>query len=583
MPLTRRRTFAFPLLGVMLLATACAGRMAVNAPRSFPASWRFTGRAKVAEGAHGMVTSGSAVASDVGREILKAGGNAIDAAVAVGFALQVTHAEAGNIGGGGFMIIRMREGATYALDYRETAPAAATRNMYLDDKGQPIPEKSVSGHLAAGVPGAVAGLLAAHKRFGKLSLEQVINPAIALARDGYVVDSSHSRSLASAQRRLKQYSPAAAAQYSINGVPPAPGMVLKQPDLARTLQAIRDEGRDGFYKGWVAKAIVDEMKRGGGIITAADLAGYEPRWRDPLKITYRGYTIYSMPPSSSGGATLGMILNIMEGFGPLPPFGSTALLHRESEAMRRAFTDRNRFLGDMDFEKATVAPRMAAMLSKDYAKQVRATIDLKHATPTPPFDPSIKDGPNTTHYSVVDDRGDAVSTTTTLNNSYGSAVLVTGAGFLLNDEMDDFAAAPGKPNMYGLVQGEINAIKPGKRMLSAMTPSIVLDPKGELKMVVGTPGGPTIITQVYHVISNVIDHHMTLADAVSAPRQHHQALPDEISLNTGGFAPSVIDSLKAMGHVVKNGGGGDVQAIIRVGRMWQGVSDPRSGGAPAGY
>ena len=568
----------FRLAAVILLALPVA-MLSAQARPTFASTWRYTDRAKVAEGEHGMVASGSAVASEVGRDILKAGGNAVDAAVAVGFALQVTHAEAGNIGGGGFMMIRMKDGKTYALDYRETAPAKASHDMYLDDKGQPT-DKSVSGHLAAGVPGSVAGMLAAHKRFGKLTLADVLAPAIRLAKDGYVVDSSHARSLSGAQRRLKQYSPAAAAQYSINGQLVTPGAVLKQPDLARTLEAIRDKGRDGFYKGWVAKAIVDEMQRGGGIITESDLAGYEPKWRDPLKISYRGYTIFSMPPSSSGGATLAMILNIMEGFGPLPPFGSTALLHRESEAMRRAFGDRNRFLGDPDFEKLPMLPNM---LSKQYGTTVRTGIDLKKATPTPPFDASIKDGPSTTHYSVVDAQGDAVSTTTTLNNSYGSAVLVTGAGFLLNDEMDDFAAAPGKPNMYGLVQGEINAIKPGKRMLSAMTPSIVLDQKGELKMVVGTPGGPTIITQVYHVISNVIDHGMSLADAVSAPRQHHQGLPDEIALNRDGFPTSLVDSLKAMGHTVKFSGGGDVQAIIRTATGWQGVSDPRGGGAPAGY
>ena len=573
MPVFRHRLAALVLLAVPATVLAAQTRPA------FAPTWRYTGRAKVAEGEHGMVASGSAVASEVGRDILKAGGNAVDAAVAVGFALQVTHAEAGNIGGGGFMMIRMRNGATYALDYRETAPAKASHDMYLDDQRQPT-DKSVSDHLAAGVPGSVAGMLAAHKRFGKLPLATVLAPAIRLARDGYVVDSSHARSLAGAQRRLKQYSPAAAAQYSDNGQPLAPGAVLKQPDLARTLGTIRDKGRDGFYRGWVAKAIVAEMQRGGGIITARDLAGYQPKWREPIRITYRGYTIFSMPPSSSGGATLAMILNIMEGFGPLPPFGSTALLHRESEAMRRAFGDRNRFLGDPDFEKLPMLPHM---LSKQYATLVRGGIDLTKATPTPPFDASIKDGPSTTHYSVVDAQGDAVSTTTTLNNSYGSAVLVTGAGFLLNDEMDDFAAAPGKPNMYGLVQGEINAIKPGKRMLSAMTPCIVLDPKGELKMVVGTPGGPTIITQVYHVISNVIDHGMTLADAVSAPHQHHQGLPDEIVLNRDGFLPALVDSLKAMGHAVKFSGGGDVQAILRIAKGWQGVSDPRGGGAPAGY
>ena len=574
MSIHRLRWFA-----LLLSLTHPVAALGAQARTVFAPTWRYADRAHVAEGEHGMVASGSAVASEVGRDILKAGGNAVDAAVAVGFALQVTHAEAGNIGGGGFMMIRMKDGKTYALDYRETAPGRASHDMYLDDKGQPT-DKSVSGHLAAGVPGAVAGLLAAHQRFGKLGLAAVMAPAIRLARDGFVVDSFHARSLAGAQRRLKQYSPAAAAQYSINGQPVTPGAILKQPDLARTLEAIRDHGRDGFYKGWVAQAIVDEMQRGGGIISAADLAGYQPKWRDPLAITYRGYTIFSMPPSSSGGATLGMILNIMEGFGHLPPFGSTALLHRESEAMRRAFGDRNRFLGDPDFEKLTMLPNM---LSKSYATTVRNTIDLSKATPTPPFDPSIKDGPSTTHYSVVDEQGDAVSTTTTLNNSYGSAVLVTGAGFLLNDEMDDFASAPGKPNMYGLIQGEINAIKPGKRMLSAMTPSIVLDPQGQLKMVVGTPGGPTIITQVYHVISNVIDHGMSLADAVSAPRQHHQGLPDEIALNRDGFSPAVVDSLRAMGHTVKFSGGGDVEAIIRIAKGWQGVSDPRGGGMPAGY
>ncbi len=578
MSIHHRSRAALSLLAVALFVLPAA-RLAAQTAAAFPSTWRYTGRARVAEGAHGMVTSGSAVASVVGRDILKAGGNAVDAAVAVGFALAVTHAEAGNIAGGGYMMIRMQDGKAYALDYRETAPAKATRDMFLDDKGQPT-DKSVSGHLASGVPGAVAGLLAAHQRFGKLSRAAVMNPAIQLARDGFVVDSFHYRSLASVQQRLKLYSPAAAAQYSVNGQVPLPGSLFKQPDLARTLAAIRDQGRDGFYKGWVARAIVAEMQRGGGIISAADLAGYQPKWREPLRITYRGYTIFSMSPSSSGGATLGLILNIMEGFGPLPPFGSTALLHRESEAMRRAFTDRNRFLGDPDFETLTMLP---SMLSKDYAAKARADINLAHATPTPPFDPSIKDGPNTTHYSVVDARGDAVSTTTTLNNSYGSAVLVTGAGFLLNDEMDDFAAAPGKPNMYGLVQGEINAIKPGKRMLSAMTPSIVLNPRGELTMVVGTPGGPTIITQVYHVISNVIDHGMSLPDAVSAPRQHHQALPDEINLNTGGFRQAVVDSLKAMGHTVTFKGGGDVQAIIRIAKGWQGVSDPRGGGAAAGY
>ncbi len=571
---SNRLRWSAPFVLAVLLAAPIYAQQAEIA-----AGWRLSGKSRVVEAEHAMVASANVIASDVGRDVMRAGGNAVDAAVAVGFALAVVHPEAGNIGGGGFMMIRMKDGKSYALDYRETAPARATHDMYLDASGNPT-NQSVYGDLAAGVPGSVAGLLEAHRRFGRLPLSQVLNPAITLARDGFVVDSTRSRSIAGHVRQFQQYSPASVAQFLVDGKAPAPGTVLKQLELSHTLESIRDHGRDGFYRGWVAKAIVEEMQRGGGIITETDLAGYQPKWRAPIKISYRGYAIISMPPASSGGATLAMILNIMEGFDPLPPFGSTALLHRETEAMRRAFTDRNRFLGDPDYEALPMLPNM---LSKAYAKKVRATIDLQHATPTPPFDASIKDGMNTTHYSVVDADGDAVSTTTTLNNSYGSQVTVAGAGFLLNDEMDDFAAAPGKPNMYGLVQGEINAIKPGKRMLSAMTPSIVLDPRGNVKLVVGTPGGPTIITQVYHVISNVIDHGMTLADAVAAPRLHHQALPDSIQLERGGFLDAVVDSLRAMGHAIKFGGGGDVQAIMRTSKGWQGVSDPRGGGTPSGY
>ena len=572
--LVSRLRWSTPFAIALVMATSATAQQS-----GIPASWRLGGKARVVDAEHAMVASANVLASDVGRDIMKAGGNAVDAAVAVGFALAVVHPEAGNIGGGGFMMIRTKNGQAYALDYRETAPARATHDMYLDAGGKST-DQSLNGPLASGVPGSVAGMLEAHRRFGRLPLAKVMNPAIHLAHDGFVVDSTRSRSLAGHARQFQKYSPASVSQFLVDGRAPAPGSVLKQLDLALTLEAIRDHGRDGFYKGWVAKAIRDEMQRGGGIITETDLAGYQPKWRVPIKISYHGYTIWSMPPASSGGATLAMILNIMEGYSPLPPFGSTALLHREAEVFRRAFMDRNRFLGDPDYETLTMLP---SMLSKPYANKVRATINLNKATPTPPFDASIRDGMNTTHYSVVDAEGAAVATTTTLNNSYGSQVTVTGAGFLLNDEMDDFATAPGQPNMYGLVQGEINAIEPGKRMLSAMTPSIVLDPRGQVKMIVGTPGGPTIITQVYHVISNVIDHGMSLADAVAAPRLHHQALPDSIQLERGGFLDAVIDSLRAMGHAIKFGGGGDVQAIIRTKNGWQGVSDPRGGGMPSGY
>lgn len=544
-----------------------------------PATWKHTGKARVLEAPSAMVTSGSPLASDVGRDIMKAGGNAIDAAVAVGFALAVTHPEAGNIGGGGFMVIRLADGTAATIDYRETAPAAATRDMYLDDKGEPT-DRSIYGHLAAGVPGAVAGMLEAHRRFGKLPLKRILAPAIALARDGFIIDDYRSRSIRGHVERLAQYE-TSASQFLINGKEPAPGTLWKQPALARTLQAIASRGRDGFYRGWVADAIVAEMQRGGGIITKADLAGYQAKWRTPITVNYRGWTILSMPPASSGGATLAMMLNILEGYGPLPPFGSVALLHREAEAMRLAFTERNARLGDPDFEQIP----LAELVSKEHAAKLRARGNLAVHTPTPTFDRALREGSNTTHYSVVDAAGNAVSTTTTLNNSYGSHVTVAGAGFLLNDEMDDFATAPGKPNMYGLVQGEVNAIKPGKRMLSAMTPSLVLDPTGELRLVVGTPGGPTIITQVYHVISNVIDHGMSLPAAVEAPRMHHQGLPDRMRLEgPGGFAPAVVAWLKAIGHDIQNTTGmGDVQAIARVRGGWQGVSDPRLGGGPSGY
>lgn len=526
-----------------------------------------------------MVVSGSPIASAVGRDVLAAGGNAVDAAVAVGFALAVTHPEAGNVGGGGFMVMRMRGGSVHTIDYRETAPAAATRDMYLDSKGEPT-DLSVYGHLAPGVPGAVAGMLEAHRRFGRLPLARLINPAVRLAEEGFVIDEYRARSIRGHVDRLKVY-PASARQFLVDGAEPKPGVLWKQPDLARTLTAIKTRGRDGFYRGWVADAIVAEMRSGGGIMTHADLAGYRARWREPIRIPYRGWTVYSMPPASSGGTTLAMILNIMEGYQPLPPFGSLALLHLEAEAMRRAFTDRNRFLGDPDFETLP----MARLLSKAHAEKQRGTIDMTRATPTPAFDASLREGSSTTHYSVVDKDGNAVSTTTTLNNSYGSHVTVAGAGFLLNDEMDDFATAPGKPNMYGLVQGEVNAIKPGKRMLSAMTPSIVLNPAGELALVLGTPGGPTIITQVYHVISNVIDHRMSLPDAVDAPRMHHQSLPDEMRIESpGGFSATAIAWLGAMGHKFRTTSGmGDVQAIAKIANGWQGVSDPRLGGGGAGY
>ena len=561
---------------VLLVSLACGrpGAQPGAAPvAGIAPNWPYLGKAKVTEARSAMVVSGSPIASEVGREILRQGGNAVDAAVAIGFALAVVHPEAGNIGGGGFMIIRPRDGSVYALDYRETAPSRATRDMYRSAG----PEASVTGQLAAGVPGAVAGLTEAHRRFGRLPFSTVIDPAIRLAEDGFEVDEYRSLSIADDSARLALFE-ASRASFLPGGRPPVPGSTLRQPDLGLTLETIRDSGAAGFYRGRVADLIVAEMERGGGIISHHDLTSYQAIWRDPVTIDYRGYTIYSMPPASSGGVTMGEILNIMEGFEPLAPFGSAALMHQEAEAMRRAFTDRNMYLGDPAFVQNPVE----RLLSKEYAASLRKEIG-EQASVTPKFEPGGR-GASTTHYSVVDAEGNAVSCTTTLNNSYGSAVTVTAAGFLLNDEMDDFATSPGEPNMYGLVQGEANAIAPGKRMLSAMTPSIVLDRAKQLFLVVGTPGGPRIITMVYHVISNLIDHRMKLPDAVMAPRMHHQGLPDSLQVEEAGFPPATLDSLRARGHgVAFRGTWGDVEAIIRTGQGWQGVSDPRRGGGGAGY
>ncbi|HXF96896.1 MAG TPA: gamma-glutamyltransferase [Gemmatimonadales bacterium] len=544
-----------------------------------PSTWALTGRAVPVTGPRAMVVTGHPLASAVGVDILKRGGNAVDAAVAVGFALAVVLPEAGNIGGGGFLVYRDTAGLVRALDYRETAPGRATRDMYLDSLGN-VTDRSLTGHLAVGVPGSVAGLHRMWESYGRLPWATLVEPAVRLARDGHVVDSVRHVSIAEQVERLRKF-PASAAQFLVHDTAPPIGAILRQPDLARTLQLIADSGPSVFYRGQIAELIVDEMERGGGLITRADLAGYQAKWRDPIRLTYRGYTVYSMPPASSGGITLGIILNIVEGYDTLPAFGTAGQVHLNAEAMRRAFVDRNRYLGDPDF----VPLPLARLLSKSYAAGLRAQIDPRRATPTPVMAGSSPRGDHTTHYSIVDAEGNAAAVTTTLNGGFGSAVTVTGAGFLLNNEMDDFTAAPGQPNQYGLIQGEANAIAPGKRMLSAMTPSIVLDREGDLLMVVGTPGGPTIITTVYQVITNVLDHGMGLAEAVAAPRIHHQALPDVIRYEPGGLAASTVEALLAMGHRVEERRvySGDVAAILRGPAGWIGVADPRRGGGAMGW
>jgi gamma-glutamyltranspeptidase/glutathione hydrolase len=524
-----------------------------------------------------MVASDAPLASRAGVEILRRGGNAVDAAVAVGFAMAVVFPEAGNIGGGGYMVIRLADGRTAAIDYREVAPLAATRDMYLDETGK-LTNKSVVGPLASGVPGAVAGLTAALAKYGTMPLKDVMAPAIRLAEEGFVVDSALGRSFANAARLVGQFN--GAAVFMPNGKPLAAGSRLIQTDLARTLHRIADQGAPGFYTGETAKLIADEMRRDGGIITEQDLARYQPVWRDAIKSTYRGYTLLTMPPSSSGGVVVTETLNILENAANVPAFASTMYTHLLGSAYQRAFVDRNEKLADPAFASVP----MRQLTDKAYARKLYATIGAGRATPTATVAKTMSEGTETTHYSVADANGNAVATTTTLNALYGSGVYVLGGGFFLNDEMDDFAAAPGKPNMFGLVQGEANAIQPGKRMLSAMSPTIVLDRDGGLLLIVGSRGGPRIITSTSQVILNVLDQHMILSDAVSAPRIHHQALPDSLSYERQGLSSAVVDSLRRMGYGVQAiSGVGLINAIMKVKGGYEGMSDPRSSGRPVGY
>ena len=559
-------------------ALPCDGQVAAGRrAASFPAEWPHHAGCQAVFGAHAMIASDAPLAGRAGIEILQHGGNAVDAAVAVGFALAVAYPEAGNLGGGGYMVIHMADGRAAALDYREIAPLAATRNMYLDSTGT-LTDGSIVGPLASGVPGAVAGLTEALAKYGTMTLAQAMAPAIRYAEEGIVVDSSLARSLRGNRKLISQF--AGGSVFYPNGAAPEVGTTFRQPALARTLHAIAERGRSAFYEGEIARAWTDELKADGGIITMDDLARYRAVWREPVRSTYRGYTLLTMPPSSSGGVTITETMNILEGFDPLPPFGSAQWAHLLGSAYQRAFIDRNAKLADPAFVQVPVAQ----LTDKGYAAKLRATIGAGRATPTSSIGGTISEGTQTTHYSVVDERGNAVATTTTLNNLYGSGVYLTSAGFFLNDEMDDFAAQPGKPNMFGLVQGEANAIQPGKRMLSAMSPTVVLDRDGSLLLVVGSRGGPRIITSTSQVILNVLDYGMSLADAMSAPRLHHQALPDSLQIERNGVTPAVADSLRAMGYGLSTTRGiGLVNAVMRVKGGYEGVSDPRSSGRPIGY
>jgi len=548
-----------------------------------PEEWPFPLTRPAAEGEHGMVVSDQALATDVGVAVLAAGGNAVDAAVATAFALAVVLPSAGNIGGGGFMVAHMA-GESHALDFRETAPAAATRDMYLDARGE-TGDRPVTGHLASGVPASVAGLWEAHRRFGTQPWAALIAPAIRLAHEGFAVDDYGASVIAAEAERLRRF-PASAALYTPGGQPLRSGAQLRNPALGRTLERIAEAGRDGFYKGETAALLLAEMRRGQGIITAADLEAYQPKWRAPIAFRYRGHEVVSMPPPSSGGITLALIAQ------QLTPYDLTGLgwhsarsVHLMAESMRRAFAVRNEVIADPD----VVPFDQAALLAPAFSDALRRTISTERATPSSEVQgrPAPAERRQTTHFSVTDSAGNAVALTTTINGWYGSAVTVADAGFLLNNEMDDFAARPGTPNMYGLVQGEANAIAPGKRMLSAMTPTIVLDGEAGPLMVTGASGGPFIITTVFQAISNRLDYGLGASGQMQAPRLHHQHLPDALRLEQGGFAAADIAELRRLGHEVRffsHKNDGSIGAVIerRNGR-WYGQSDPRLSGLAKGY
>jgi len=547
---------------------------------------------------HAIVTSVHELASRAGVEMLRSGGNAVDAAVATGFALAVVHPQAGNLGGGGFLLLRNATGEIHFIDFREKAPAAAAEKMYLDAQGNVIPESnkdsSIVGYKSIGVPGSVAGLVYAEKKYGKLSLEKVIAPAIKLAHDGFPLAFEDAQDL-NKDKYLAQF-PESKRVFLRDGNYYQPGELLKQPELARTLERIA-KNPDDFYHGAMARELAAAIIKGGGLITTADLAAYEVKEREPIRGSYRGYDIISAPPPSSGGVALVEILNILEGF-DLAKFGnrSADAIHVEAEAFRRAFYDRADFMGDPDFSKVPVAQ----LIDKKYAAAWRDSIDPNHASVSQDLKrPSIfnelervaqsrpttiREPENTTHYSVVDAEGNAVAVTTTLNDSFGSRVTAEGLGFLLNDEMDDFAAKQGVPNTYGLIQGPANAIGPGKRPLSAMTPTIVLK-DGKLFLILGSPGGPRIITIVANILIGVVDFSLDIQEAVNAPRFHHQWLPDEI-LVEDRLSPDTMNVLRSKGHKLNIrhfwGDGECIMVDPKTGER-MGASDGRNNGKAVGY
>ncbi len=538
---------------------------------------------KKLEGSKAMVVSAHPLASEAGRDILRKGGNAIDAMVTVHFVLAVVYQRAGNIGGGGFMVYRDKNGQATTLDFREKAPLAAHRNMYLDPEGNTIDSLSRNGHLAVGVPGSVAGIYAAHQKYGRLPWADLLAPAIKIAEKGFTLTEIEAEVLNSKQKDFKninRYEPV----YYRSDRPWQKGDRIINKDLAKVLGAIQEKGRDGFYKGWVANLMVEEMQAGGGIISKEDLEGYEAQWRSPITFTYKkDYKIISMPPPSSGGIVLALLMQMVED-APLEQMGfhSINATHLMVEAERRAYADRAEHLGDADFYPVPIE----AMLDKTYARQRMQSFSRQQASSSEQIKAGIprKISEQTTHYSIVDAEGNAIAVTTTLNGNYGSRVVVKGGGFVLNNEMDDFSAKPGSPNMFGLLGNEANAIEPGKRMLSSMTPTIV-EKNDQLFLVVGTPGGSTIITSVFQVITNVIDFKMSIYDAVQKPRFHHQWKPDQIYYEQNAFDETTMQRLQEMGHQFKERKPmGQVDAImVMPDGSLQAAADKRGDDSAAGY
>ena len=573
MPFFRKRQAPRQAL-VATFALLLAARAVAQVPVS--PIIRYQDTAHPVYGASGMVASQNRYASRAGADVLAAGGNAVDAAIAVSFSLAVTLPRAGNLGGGGFMLIHdSKTGDNTSIDYREMAPAGATRDMYLDEDGNVDRGRAMFSHLAAGVPGTVAGLHHAHRQFGRLPWKRLLEPAIAQARHGVPVSFDLSIMLKSRQSRMCQNEATCGYFYKDGGVPYEAGDLLVQSDLADTLERIANDGADGFYKGKTARLIIDEMTRGGGLVDAESLVAFRAVNREPVTGTYHGYEVVTMPPPSSGGIHVLQMLNILEHF-PVAELGagSADSVHLLAEVARLAYADRSEHLGDPDFYDVPVE----WLVSKEYGKELAATIDMQAARKSTDVAPGIApypESPDTTHFSVIDADGNIVATTTTLNFSFGSGISVAGAGFLLNNEMDDFVSKPGVPNAYGLLGGEANSIAAGKRPLSSMTPTIVLS-DGQPWFATGSPGGGRIITSVLQMIVNVIDHGMNLAEAVNAPRMHHQWMPDVLQLESG-FSPDTVRLLRERGHEVREArySMGSIQAVGFREGVFRGASDPR--------